>query len=213
MMTCKLNSIQIGKTKSYTDHQGTWETSFFKEPTSARAFVGFTGIEGDSQANKKHHGGPEKAVLVYSADHYPLWKIELGKELPYGGFAENLTVSGLDESKVCIGDVYWIGDVILQVTQARVPCWKIPRFWGIPDLLDRVLSTGRIGWYCRVIREGEIQAGLPVKLEECHNPEWTVARAFQIYVHRQENKAAALELAVLDYLSDDWKETLNQLNE
>lgn len=209
MKTSKLISIQIGKTKTYTDDQGTWETAFFKVPVSGPVFVGATGLEGDSQTNKKHHGGPEKAVLVYGADHYSKWKEELGRELPYGGYAENLTVTGLDETSVCIGDVYQISEVRLQVTQARVPCSNIPRRWGIPDLLDRVLATGRFGWYCRVLCEGQIKAGLAVELIEQSHPDWSVARAFEVYTRRSAHKALARELASLAVLSADWRRELN----
>ena len=210
MITPKLTSIQIGKTQTYTDDQGTWETGFFKVPVSGSVFVGVTGLEGDSQANKKHHGGPEKAVLVYSADHYPKWKEELGRKLPYGGFAENLTVSGLNEATVCIGDAYQIGEVQLQVTQARVPCSKIPRRWGMPDLLERVLETGRFGWYCRVLQEGQVEAGLPVVLIEQPYPDWSAARAFEAYTQRRMMQSAASELAGLELLSEDWRRDLTQ---
>jgi MOSC domain-containing protein YiiM len=210
MTTPKLISIQIGKTQTYTDDQGTWETAFFKVPVSGPVFVEATGLEGDSQTNKKHHGGPEKAVLVYSADHYPQWKEELGRKLPYGGFAENLTVCGLNETTVCIGDTYRIGEVQLQVTQARVPCSKIPRRWGMPDLLERVLETGRFGWYCRVLQEGQVEAGLPVALIERPYPDWSAARAFEAYTQRRVLQSAAQELASLELLSEDWHRDLIQ---
>jgi MOSC domain-containing protein YiiM len=172
----KLVSIQIGVTQTYTDGQGTWETAFHKEPVMDPIYLGKIGLEGDSQANKKHHGGPDKAVLMYSADHYPKWEAELGKQFPKGGFSENLTVSGLDETIVCVGDVFQIGAVKLQVTQPRSPCRNISRFWKIPDLLKRVTHTGRTGWYCRVLTEGNIEAGTPVELIERPNPGETVLK-------------------------------------
>ena len=208
MTTPKLISIQIGKTKTYTDDQGTWETAFFKEPVSGSVFLGVSGLKGDNQANKKYHGGPEKAVLVYSADHYPKWKVELGKELPFGGFAENLTVDGMVEASVYIGDIYQVGGVRLQVTQARVPCSKISRRWGIPDLLERVLETRRFGWYCRVLQEEQVEAGLPVELLERPYPDWSVVRAFEAYTQRSVYKTAAQELALLPSLSEDWRREL-----
>lgn len=208
MTISKLLSIQIGKTKTYTDIQGTWETAFYKEPFSGPIFLGLTGLEGDSQANKKHHGGPEKAVLFYSGGHYPKWKEELGIELPFGGFAENLTVSGLDETSVYIGDIYQVGSVRLQVTQARVPCSKIPRRWGIPDLLERVLETRRFGWYCRVLLEGQVEAGLTIELIERPHPDWPVVRAFEVYTKRNGQKTVVQELASLASLSEDWRREL-----
>ena len=87
MNTPKLLSIQIGQPQAYTDEQGTWETAFIKETVSGSIQLSRFGLAGDAVANTKHHGGEDQAVLVYSADHYPLWQAELGRELPFGGFA------------------------------------------------------------------------------------------------------------------------------
>jgi len=130
----------------------------------------------------KYHGGPEQAVLLYSAEHYARWKAELGRAFPFGAFAENLTIEGMDENTVFIGDIYQIGAVKLQVTKPRIPCWKIARRWNVPDLTKLVTQTNRTGWYCRVLQEGEIQAGLPVELLTRSDTGQTVAQAFQIHL-------------------------------
>jgi len=184
-MSMKLQSIQIGQPQEYTDEQGVWETAFFKERVTGPIFLGELGLEGDGVFHTEHHGGPDQAVLLYSADHYPRWQNELGREFPFGGFAENLTVSGLDENTVCIGDIYQIGAVKLQVSKLRIPCWIIARCWGIPDLTKRVSQTSRTGWYCRVLQTGEIEAGLPVELLERSDDEQTVAKAYEEYISRK----------------------------
>ncbi len=178
-MSAKLLSIQIGQPQTYTDDQGTWETAFFKEMVHGSLILGSLGLEGDAVANTKNHGGPEQAVLLYSADHYALWQAELEMDLPFGAFAENLTIRGMDEIKVLIGDIYQIGEVMLQVTKPRIPCWKIARRWSIPELTKRVTQTNRTGWYCRVLQKGKIEAELPVKLLERSDTKQTVAQAFQ----------------------------------
>ena len=186
-MSARLLSISIGKPKSYTDEQGTWETAFFKEIVEGPIFLGELGLTGDSVANTKHHGGPEQAVLIYSAENYPRWQTELGREFPYGGFAENLIVSELNETTVFIGDIYQVGPVKLQVTKPRIPCWKIARRWGIPDLTKRVSQSSRTGWYCRVLDAGEIEAGLPVELLERPHLEQTVAQAYRDYLEKKSD--------------------------
>ena len=113
-------------------------------------------------------------------------KHELGRDFPFGAFAENLTINGLDEKTVCIGDIYQMGAVKLQVTKPRIPCWKIARRWGIPDLTKRVSQTSRTGWYCRVLQPGEIEAGLPVELIERQNPGQTVAKAYAEYIAKEQ---------------------------
>lgn len=154
-------------------------TGFGKLPVTGPVRVGRTNLEGDGQA-WAHHGGPEMAVMAYAADHYPLWREELGwPSLPLGGFGENLSIEGADESTVCIGDTWRIGSAVLQVASPRKPCSKISRFWGRPDLLRRVVDSGRTGWYLRVLQEGQIEAGDRVELAERTHPGWTVLRAFR----------------------------------
>jgi MOSC domain-containing protein YiiM len=181
-MKGKLLSIQIGQPQEYTDKQGAWKTAFFKEPVVGSIYLEKLNLEGDAVYNTKYHGGPDQAILIYSADHYPTWRSELGQELPFGGFAENLTVSGLDEHQVCIQDIYQIGEVQIQVSKPRIPCGKISRRWDIPDLTKRVSQTNRTGWYCRVLKEGEIEAGLSIDLLERPNPGRTVAKTYQEYI-------------------------------
>src|SRR5437667_4412320 len=103
------------------------------------------------QADTKHHGRPEQAVLLYAATHYVLWQRELTLlETGSGGFGENFTVDELTEETACIGDIYAIGEAQIQVTGPRYPCWKIERRWGIGGLTARVAEKVRTGWYCRV---------------------------------------------------------------
>lgn len=120
-------------------------------------------------------GGPEKAVLAYAADHYPLWRSELEPlELPYGTFGENFTIAGLTEETVCIGDIYIIGGAIVQISQPRQPCWKLARRWQVKDLVIRVPANGRTGWYFRVLKEGYIEQGVPVILLDRPYPQWPI---------------------------------------
>ena len=187
-----------------------WVTGFFKSPVTEPVWLGRTGLAGDGQADSKNHGGPDKAVLAYAADHYPLWHAELNRsDLSYGAFGENFTIAGLSEETVCIGDVFAVGPVRVQVSQPRQPCWKIARRWRIKDLTARVLSTGRTGWYFRVLVEGYVQPGLPVVLIERPFPRWTVARASEIMRHRRDDPAAAAELAACPLLSVSWRRSLS----
>ena len=127
-----LLSIQVAKPKSYgtpdaiETHDKPWTTGFFKMPVLGPVAVSLTQIAGDGQADLKNHGGPDKAILAYSADHYPDWRERLlMPDMPYGAFGENLTVGGLTEESVCIGDVLGIGPLTVEVSQPRQPCWKL----------------------------------------------------------------------------------------
>ena len=208
-----LVSIQAGRPRwlgGEGDPEGRpWRSGFVKEPVAGLVRLGRTGLNGDGQADERHHGGPEQALLAYAADHYPGWRAELGRpDFPHGAFGENLTIAGLDETTVCIGDTFAIGEARVQVSQPRTPCWKIGRRWAIPDLTKRVETTGRTGWYLRVLVEGEIAAGVPVLLVGRPYPEWTIARAHAVRRAQRRDPAAAAALAACPRLSPAWRSAL-----
>jgi len=134
-----------------------------KLPVGGRVAVGRLGLAGDGQGDLTVHGGLEKAVYVYSFDHYAPWSRELGRgDLAPGAFGENLTVEGMVETAVRIGDIYRFGTTVLQVTKPRSPCFKLVARMGLPDFQKTFLASGRVGFYCRVLEEGDVAAGDPI---------------------------------------------------
>ena len=179
----KIASIQVALPRTYGTEgaanpmERPWTSAFAKEPVAGPVRLGATNLAGDQQADPRYHGGPDKAVLCYAAAHYPQWREELGRELPHGGFGENFTVEGRDESTGSRGDVYAIGGARVEVSQPRLPCWKIARRWGMKDLSARVQRTRRTGWYLRVLEEGTVAVGDEIVLVDRPYGEWTIARA------------------------------------
>ena len=119
-----------------------------------------TGFEGDEQGDPRHHGGPDKAVHHYPGEHYAAWRLELpelrAERFGVGAFGENLGTVGLTEANVCIGDVFRLGTALIQVSQARQPCWKLNLRFGKPDMSRRMQESARTGWYYRVLETGEV---------------------------------------------------------
>lgn len=188
-----------------------WSTGSFKEPVTGPRWLGTINLAGDGQADRQHHGGPEKAVCVYPSVHYPIWRVELDRpEFPFGAFGENWTIAGVSETDVCIGDTFAVGGARVQVSQPRQPCWKLSRRWRIKDLAARVQATGRTGWYCRVLTEGLVAAGAPLALLSRPYPEWTVARANAVMHEGRRDRAAAAALAACPLLAANWRETLDR---
>ncbi len=188
-----------------------WTTGFFKENVSGPVWAGTTNLTGDGQADLRVHGGRDKAINAYPFEHYAFWLTDLNlDELPNGAFGENFTVSGITETHACIGDIFAIGDALLQISQPRRPCWKLSRRWGIRDLALRVVNTGKTGWYFRVLREGNVQAGAEFILMERPYPEWTIAIANHIMFSDKKNQDARHALAQCPALSASWKETLSR---
>lgn len=211
----RLLSIQVGIPQSFgrpgaaDPMERPWTTSIHKAPASGRVWLGKTNLAGDAQADLRVHGGPDKAVNVYPSEHYALWREEPRlASMPFGAFGENFTVRGLTEPGVCIGDVYEVGEAIVQVSQPRQPCWKLARRWQMKDLTARVEATGLTGWYFRVLKEGQVEAGESLRLLERPQSEWTVETANLLMTGRRQDAQAARRLAACPELSASWRRSL-----
>lgn len=216
MTDAKLRSVQVGTPETYGTHGAEdpmdrpWETAFYKRPVDGEVFLDETNLDGDQQADLRHHGGPDKAVCVYPVEHYPYWGEELALELGPAAFGENFTIEGLTESEACIGDVYEVGEATVQITQPRSPCWKLARRWRVPDLAIQFEQTGYTGWYLRVLETGAVAPGQRMRLVGRPNPEWSVARATKVRYRMPDDRELAGELADLDELGESWTETLDE---
>ena len=178
-----------------------------KRPQDGTVWLSRNGLEGDEQADRKHHGGAEKAIHHYPFDHYARWREELsGVSIPaFGAFGENISTLGMTETEVCIGDVFRIGPALVQVSQGRQPCWKLNERSGLPDMARRVQETGKTGWYYRVLEEGEVGAGDPIRLVDRRAPEWTLAQIADVLYRDVLNLDRLSELARLPELSSSWR--------
>ncbi len=178
-----------------------------KQPLVA-GIVDVNGLHGDEQADTRHHGGEQKALHHYAAEHYPLWRAWLparaGRFVP-GAFGENLVTIGMTEDTVCVGDVYRLGGATLQVSQGRQPCWKLNRRFGVPDMARRVQDSGLTGWYYRVLEPGAIAAGDRFALRERPHPDWTLARLHRVLYQDCLNREALTAIAALAQLSVGWR--------
>ena len=189
-------------------------SGFVKTPRTEAVRVGLLGLEGDEQADLTVHGGPEKAVYAYAASHYPAWAAQFPALAPAfhgGAMGENLTVSGMDEAAICVGDVHAIGSVLLQVCQPRQPCFKFALRHGNNKLPKAMVRNGHAGWYYRVLQEGVLRAGDRIALHHRPNPDFTFARLIEIVYH---GKATAEELARMSDmpgLASQWRERARQL--
>lgn len=216
-MTPRVISIQVGLPQTLgkegvTDFMDRpWTTGFLKMPTQGKIWLGLTNLNGDGQADLKHHGGTEKAVLAYAAEHYPSWQASLQlSDFSYGAFGENFTIEGQTESSVCIGDIYQLGEAQIQISQPRQPCWKLSRRWHIRDLALQVQNNGKTGWYFRVLKAGYVEPNLSLLLCDRPHPQWSIARANQVMHHQFDDRETTLELARCPELAINWQRTLTQ---
>lgn len=207
LFTGKIRELVPAGSEDWWDKS--WRTAFYKEPAEGPAWLGYEGFRTDEQADRKAHGGVDRAVCVYPEEHYAYWRGELGiPDLPHGAFGENITVSGLPEDRACIGDLFGLGDLRLQISQPRQPCWKLARRWRVKDLTARVEQTGLTGYYFRVLHHGTVQAGDRLTLLERPLPLWTITRCNEIMIHRKKDAETARELASCPLLSGAWRDAL-----
>lgn len=179
-----------------------------KHPVAAPLWLGAHGLRGDEQADHRFHGGPEKALHHYAREHYAAWLRDLGERAVLrapGAFGENLSTTGMTEHDVCVGDTYAVGQALIQVSQARQPCWKLNHRFDQAGMSARVQASGRTGWYYRVLREGWLAPGDTLSLRDRPYPQWTLARVQDILNRRVLDVPTLTELAALPALSPNWR--------
>ncbi|MDR6881725.1 MOSC domain-containing protein YiiM [Bacillus sp. 3255] len=202
-------SVNVGMPRTI-DYQGKeLVTGIYKSPVSSSLFVSKTQLEGDGQADLTVHGGVDKALCVYPEEHYAYWEELLGRKLSPGSFGENLTVRGLLEGDVCIGDTYAIDEVIVQVSQPRQPCFKAGKRLEWVQAPAKMQETGFTGFYFRVLKEGYISKDSKLKLVAKDEAGLTLAFANTIKYHDKANKQAIRLLIEADALSASWRQSFS----
>jgi len=210
----KLISINIGKRATLEHPNKTESTGIFKHPVTGPVRIGSLGLEGDFIASKKHHGGPDQAVYIYSTGDYEWWSHELGRELGPGIFGENLTISELESAHFSIGDRLTVGEVTLEVTAPRIPCNTFAIRMGDAQFVKRFCAAERPGLYCRVIRTGSVRAGDPVTIEAHSGETVTILEIFRDFYEKKANEAELrrfLRAPVAIRARKDMQERLNKL--
>lgn len=203
-------AVNVGLPRSVPNGKKEVQTGIFKEPVEGAVYLGTLGFEGDGQADLKNHGGPDKAVCVYSTDRFAFWEDGVLPKLGPGAFGENLSIAGGAEEDFCIGDTFVIGEAIVQLSQPRQPCFKLSVRYGVPELPEKVQETGYSGFYFRVVREGLITAGDRVELLERHPAGMTVMRANEIKYKRKDDAEAIRSLLDVRELADAWRGPLQK---
>ncbi|WP_444958182.1 MOSC domain-containing protein [Microbulbifer sp. ZKSA002] len=205
----KLLSINVSKKVDYEYKGKTVTTGIFKKPVQGKVFVGKNNLEGDEQADLKNHGGKDMAIYAFSNDHYPYWENLLGRKgLKYGAFGENLTVEGLREENIFVGDQFRIGSCILEVSQPRIPCFKLSMALDNDAAAKILTSSFNCGVYLRVVKEGHIKEGDSIcKIAEAPNS-IDIRSMFRVFFDKQfPNTKQVLQTASqLQPLSKEWRE-------
>jgi MOSC domain-containing protein YiiM len=202
-------SVNVGLPREVIWKGMTVQTGIFKDPVDGPVTIKKLNLTGDQQADLTVHGGAEKAVYAYPAEHYEYWQKKL-PEVPFswGKFGENLTTEGLVEDSLCIGDRLRVGSAILMVTQPRMPCYKLPLRFDRDDIIKSFLTSQRSGFYFSVIEEGEVQAGSKVEIVSRDPQRVAVVDIVRLYL-RQAHDPEILHRAMnVSALPQHWKAEL-----
>ena len=202
----KVISVNVGLPRQVTYKGKTVTTGIFKGPVEGRTTLRRLNLDGDRQADLSVHGGPSKAVYAYPSEHYEYWREQLPDvDLPWGMFGENLTVEGLREESLNIGDRFRIGSAHVMVTEPRLPCYKLAAKFGRDDIIKRFLHSGRTGFYFAVLQEGEVGAGDDITSIGRDKHGVTVADITRLYVHDKDDVTTLRRAVQVDALPESWR--------
>ena len=208
-----VEALNIGLPKKEIFHSREVLTGICKQPVTGPLILRKSGFENDGVGDLKHHGGSDKAVCVYSLDHYPYWEDVLGIKLPAAAFGENLTVSDLNEDDICIGDIFLLGTACVQVSQPRQPCATLAARYGRNDMVKLVAESGHTGFYFRVLEEGVVKKGAELIFKERDARSVSVAFANRVYHHDRNNCEGIERVLAVPALSASWQKSFQELKE
>jgi MOSC domain-containing protein YiiM len=208
----RLLSINVGRPRPLAHNGELVQSGIFKSPVVGPVMLRKTNLDGDGQADLANHGGESKAVYAYSHKMYDYWQAELKRsDFNFGQFGENLTVSGMPDDQVSIGDVFRIGGAVVQVTQPRAPCFKLGIRMGDPSIVKRFLQTCRVGFYLRVLSEGVLAAGDAIEVVSRDPQRISVMEACRLRFFDKMNAAAIRRVLQVAALSPAWREQFENL--
>jgi MOSC domain-containing protein YiiM len=211
----KVASVNVGLPREVIWQSRTVKTGIFKEPVVGRVKVRKLNLDGDRQADLTVHGGPTKAAYAYPTEHYPFWRAEFPDiDMPWGMFGENLTVEGLLEDEMNIGDKLGAGSAEFMVTQPRIPCYKLGIKFGRKDIIPHFLRSLRSGFYLAVLKEGEVGAGDAIQVLSRAERSVTVADVVRLYIERKCMNSDLLHRALQsEALPTSWRDYFARLSE
>ena len=207
----KLLSVNVSRPREVAHGSKTVTTGIFKEPVEGRVMLGTLNLDGDGQADLVGHGGTYKAAYAYSVENYEYWKRELRRaDLTFGQFGENFTVEGMPEDEVHIGDVFRVGGALVEVTQPRVPCYKLGLKMGLKGFEKTFLASCRVGFYLRVLEEGEVGAGDGLDRVWTDPERITVREMCHLLYFDPENLEGAKKALRIRALSPGWRQSFEE---
>lgn len=195
-------SVNVGRVHEFEYNGRPAKSAIWKTPIAGRVQTRGVNLEGDDQADRKAHGGPDKAVYAYAIEDAWRWEKQLGRSLQYGEFGENLTTQGLEVNDALVGERWAIGTTVLEVSEPRVPCWRLGVRMDDQMFVRRFTEALRPGTYLRIIGEGDLGAGDEIRVIHRPDHDLTIRDVFRIYTRDRDEVE---RLIAIPQMSDSWK--------
>ena len=195
-------SVNVGRPREFEYNGRSVKSAVWKSPIAGRVQARGVNLEGDQQADRKAHGGPDKAVYAYAIEDVRWWEQELGRGLQYGEFGENLTTQGIEVNNALVGERWAVGSAVLEVSEPRVPCWRLGVRMDDQMFVRRFTEALRPGTYLRIIGEGDLSAGDEIRIIHRPDHDLTIRDVFRIYTR---DRAEVERLIDIPRMSDSWK--------
>ena len=198
----KVLSVNVGRPREFEYEGRRARSAIWKSPIAGRVAARGVNLDGDDQADRKAHGGPDKAVYAYAVEDLRWWEEEIGRKIPYGGFGENLTVQGIDVNGALVGERWQIGSAVFEVSEPRIPCWRLGVRMDDERFVRRFTEAQRPGAYLRIIAEGDVGAGDSIDIITKPQHDLTVRDVFRIYTRDRGDVGRLLDVGGV---SESWR--------
>ena len=198
----RLVAVCVGRRRQFEYNGRPAESAIWKSPVTGRVAVRGVNLEGDEQADRSAHGGPDKAVYSYAFEDKRWWESEIGRKLEHGEFGENLTTEGIDVTGAVVGERWQVGSALLEVSEPRIPCWRFAVRMNDNAFIRYFTQAGRPGAYLRIIEEGDVGAGDEIRILERPEHGVSVGDVFRIYTRDRHELEALL---TVPELSESWR--------
>jgi MOSC domain-containing protein YiiM len=198
----RIVSVNVGRPRAFEFNGKPVKSAIWKLPVEGRVAARGVNLEGDDQADRKAHGGYDKAVYAYALEDLRWWEREEARAIPYGGFGENLTTEGIDVNAALVGERWHVGGVVLEVSEPRIPCWRLGARMDDPHFIRRFTEALRPGAYLRIVREGELGMGDAIRILEKPSHAVTIRDVFRIYTR---DRREVPKLLAVPQLSAAWR--------
>tara|TARA_Y100000588_G_scaffold389795_1_gene493517 strand:- start:572 stop:1210 length:639 start_codon:yes stop_codon:yes gene_type:complete len=204
----KLVSINIARPQTISFDKGKkkYRTGIYKRPVTGKIFLEENGFQGDGVGDTRFHGGKDLAVCCYFINHYKFWESELNRELKPGAFGENLSLKGIDETKINIGDQYCLGDAEIEVSQPRQPCHKLNKVFNLQAMACKVQTTGFTGCYFRVKKTGWVKPDSEIIKIKTGEENISIESINVLMFKEKKNMNLLRKVVALEALSIEWRE-------